>query len=44
MISGVGKATSAMRSRSKAENSGDIDGLVGKIINEQEEKVAENGE
>jgi len=43
MISGVGKASAALRTRSKAESEENIDGLVGKIMNDQEEKVAENG-
>jgi len=43
MISGVGKATATLRQRSKAESAENIDGLVGKIMDEQEEAVAENG-
>ena len=43
MISGVGKATATLRQRSKAESADNIDGLVGKIMDEQEEAVAENG-
>ena len=38
---GMGKATSALRSKSKAESSDNIDDLVGKIMNDQAENTNE---
>ena len=42
LVSGVGKASASMRSKSKAENEGNLDELVGNIMSEQKEAV--NGE
>ena len=42
LISGVGKASTALRNRSKAESSENLDDLVGKIMDEQKDAV--NGE
>ena len=41
LISGAGKVTAALRSRSKAENADSIDGLVDKIMSEQEENASD---
>ena len=38
------KATTHLRKRGKAENSGDMDGLVGKLMKDQEATTAEGGE
>jgi hypothetical protein len=37
LVAGCGKATAALRARSKAENSEDLDALVGKIMDTQAE-------
>merc|ERR1711935_820751 len=42
LVSGVGKASASLRSKSKAENADNLDELVGNIMNEQKEAV--NGE
>lgn len=38
------KATTHLRKSGKAENSGDMDGLVGKLMKDQEATTAEGGE
>merc|ERR1711865_201590 len=42
LVSGVGKASASLRSKSKAENADNLDELVGNIMSEQKEAV--NGE
>ena len=41
LVSGCGKASAAMRTRVAAEDSDSVDGLVGKIMSEQDSKVTD---
>jgi len=43
LISGCGKATTLLRKRSKAEDNGNMDGLVKKLMKDQEDATSEGG-